>query len=179
MDRVHLIKKKICLLGAFAVGKTSLVQRFVHNRFDEKYLTTIGVKVSEKVLPPLENAAAGGKVQHAFVIWDIAGLEKFDKVAVHYFRGAAGALAVADLTRPETIDDLHGFCDKFMQVNPGARLQVIGNKADIFEADKSVTARLQEAAEAFGTRVTIASAKTGENVEQAFGRLGRSLVKEP
>ena len=97
------IKKKVCLLGSFAVGKTSLVERFVHNRFDEKYLTTIGVKISQKALPPIESKRDRQMIQHTFLIWDIAGLEKFDSVEMSYFRGAAGALVVADLTRPETI----------------------------------------------------------------------------
>ena len=111
------IKKKICLLGSFAVGKTSLVERFVHDRFEDKYLTTVGVKISTKLMPPVESPGSGRFIQHTFLIWDIAGLEKFDRVALNYFRGGAGALAVADLTVPETIDRLHEFCEKFISVS--------------------------------------------------------------
>ena len=100
--KMTAVKKKICLLGSFAVGKTSLIERFVYNRYDEKYLTTIGVKISQKVLAPIDDPQGGRMIQHTFLIWDIAGLEKFDKVVKNYFRGAAGALAVADLTRPES-----------------------------------------------------------------------------
>lgn len=123
-----LLKKKICLLGAFAVGKTSLTDRFVYGRFEEKYLTSVGVKISQKLMPPVQAPSGGRMVQHAFLIWDIAGLEKFDHVADNYFRGAAGALAVADLTRPETIDDLKRFATRFRFVNPEAKLILVGNK---------------------------------------------------
>ena len=118
MDKTTAVKKKVCLLGSFAVGKTSLSERFVYNRFDEKYLTTIGVKISQKILPPFQDPRSGQFIQHNFLIWDIAGLGKFGKVALNYFRGAAGALTVADLTRPETIGDLSEFCKKFRSVCP-------------------------------------------------------------
>lgn len=176
MDKATVIKKKICLLGSFAVGKTSLVERFVHNRFDERYLTTIGVKISQKLLPPSAEIASGSLIQHTFLIWDIAGLEKFDSVNMHYFRGAAGALAVADLTRPDTISDLYGLCQKFQQVNPQALFQVIGNKADLFEDDSKVGSELLKVATTYSGQVSITSAKTGENVEKAFLSLSHRMV---
>ena len=88
MDKAITIKKKICLLGSFAVGKTSLIDRFVNNQFEEKYLTTIGVKISQKILPPVQDEQRQRNIQHTFLIWDIAGLEKFDHVTDNYLRGA-------------------------------------------------------------------------------------------
>ena len=126
------VKKKICLLGSFAVGKTSLIERFVYDRFDEKYLTTIGVKISQKALPPIEEPNRSRMIQHTFLIWDIAGLEKFDNVVNNYFRGAAGALFVADLTRAETIEHLEHLYERFFAFNPDAVVIVLGNKLDIF-----------------------------------------------
>ena len=178
MDKATVLKKKICLIGSFAVGKTSLVERFVNNRFDEKYLTTIGVKVSEKLLPPLHVSRTGESVQHTFLIWDIAGLEKFDRVSTHYFRGAAGALAVADLTRSGTITDLYPLCEKFKEVNPEACLHVIGNKADLIDDVSSVGAELESVAVSFASQLNITSAKTGENVEKAFMSLSHRFVEE-
>ena len=169
------VKKKICLLGAFAVGKTSLFERFVNNRFDEKYLTTIGVKVSQKILPPIQKQQDGQMIQHTFLIWDIAGLDKFDRVALNYFRGAAGALAVADLTRPETIDDLNAYCQKFLSVNPCATVVVLGNKRDIFQRDTKTLQNLQKTAAAYSTESILTSAKTGEQVENAFLLLSKKL----
>ena len=76
MEKVTPIKKKICLLGSFAAGKTSLTARFVHDRFDEKYLITIGVKISEKTMPPLELTEHGKFIQHTFLLWDIARMRQ-------------------------------------------------------------------------------------------------------
>src|SRR5512147_1281675 len=91
-----VIQKKVCLLGDFAVGKTSLVRRYVEGRFDDKYLSTIGVKISRKTL-----ARSTGTLN--LLIWDLAGSDEFNTIAPSYLRGAAGALIVCDLTRPETL----------------------------------------------------------------------------
>ena len=169
------IKKKICLLGSFAVGKTSLIQRFVYDRFDEKYLTTMGVKISQKVLPPIQDPLSGKMIQHIFLIWDIAGLAKFDSVAKNYFRGAAGALAVADLTRRETIGHITELCDKFKSVNPNAFLVVLGNKMDIFKEDQKALSELKTKAADYATDLILTSAKTGEHVEKAFLNLSQKI----
>ena len=170
-----LVKKKICLLGAFAVGKTSLTERFVYGRFEEKYLTTVGVKISQKMVPPIQAPGGGRTVQHVLLIWDIAGLEKFDHVTDNYFRGAAGALAVADLTRPETIEDLKRFSTRFRSVNPGAKLVLIGNKLDLFDDDRGTLARLEKLAREYATGFILTSAKSGARVEEAFLELSRKI----
>jgi small GTP-binding protein len=169
------IKKKICLLGSFAVGKTSLVERFVYDRFDEKYLTTMGVKISQKVLPPFQDLSSGKMIQHTFLIWDIAGLAKFDNAVMNYFRGASGALAVADLTRRETIGHISELCDKFKTVNPNAVLVVLGNKMDIFIDDQKALSELNTKAADYDTDSILTSAKTGEHVEQAFLDLSHKI----
>jgi small GTP-binding protein len=165
------LKKKICLIGAFAVGKTSLVERFVHNRFDEKYLTTIGVKVSQKILAPLKDPQTGQTIQHTLIIWDIAGLGKFDRVARNYFRGASAALAVADLTRPETIGRLKEYCENFRTVCPQAPVVVLGNKFDLFDDNAKTLSQLKGLAEHYSIESLLTSAKTGQMVEQAFQKL--------
>jgi small GTP-binding protein len=175
MEETSLIKKKICLLGAFAVGKTSLVERFVYNRFDDKYLTTIGVRVSQKILPPIRNPKSGVKTQYNLLIWDIERIEKFDSVVRNYYRGAAGALAVADITRPETIFALQKIADKFCTVTPKAQLLIVGNKLDIFEQDKKTLTLLKKTASQFSTEYLLTSAKTSERVEEAFRRLAERI----
>jgi small GTP-binding protein len=169
------IKKKICLIGSFAVGKTSLIQRYVYDRFDEKYLTTIGVKVSQKALPPIKGPNGGQMIQHTFLIWDIAGLEKFDRVVTNYFRGASGALIVADLTRPETVEDIGELYDRFCAISPGAAVIVLGNKLDMFKEDKPTLSALKAKAGEFKTEMMLTSAKTGEGVEQAFMGLSQKI----
>ena len=172
-----LLKKKICLLGSFAVGKTSLIERFVYDRFDEKYLTTIGVKISQKIMPPVQDPESGEMFQHLFLIWDIAGLDKFDRVTRSYLRGASGAIAVADLTRPDTIDGLTVTCDEFLSVNPDAKLFIVGNKLDIFEDNQKTVSELRKTAESFSTHYLATSAKTGEQVENAFLKLSALIGK--
>ncbi len=170
-----VIKKKICLLGSFAVGKTSLVERFVYERFEDKYLTTLGVKISQKLLPPVQDAISGSRVRHAFLIWDIASSERFDQVARNYYRGAAGAIAVADLTRPGTIQEMLGICGNFRTVCPRAHVLVLGNKLDVFDDDQQTLSVLKQAATRLASDVLLTSAKTGHNVEEAFVRLSKQL----
>jgi small GTP-binding protein len=172
-----ILKHKICLLGAFAVGKTSLVQRFVNDRFSEKYLTTVGVSVSQKLMPPLHGLKSGDPVQHSFLIWDIAGLEKFDPMVMNYFRGASGALAVGDLTRPETIDDLATISDQFLSVNSNAALVTIANKCDLMENQAEAIPVFKKLAVDFESELVLTSAKTGARVETAFERLSREIER--
>jgi small GTP-binding protein len=170
-----IIKRKICLLGTFAVGKTSLVQRLVNDRFSDSYLTTVGVSVSQKLMPPVHCEKTGSTVQHTFLIWDIAGLEKFDPVVLNYFRGASGALAVGDLTRPETVDDLAAIANKFLSVSPQAALVTIGNKLDLLPARPDTLSAFQQLAADFGSELLLTSAKTGERVEDAFHLLSKKI----
>ena len=92
-----MIQKKICILGAFATGKTSLVAQFVHRIFSEKYQTTVGVKIDKKIVK-LENQDIN------FIIWDIHGEDDFQEVRTSYLRGTSGYLLVVDGTRKNTLD---------------------------------------------------------------------------
>ena len=92
-----MIRKKICVLGAFAVGKTSLVARFVESIFSEKYLTTVGVKISRKVLQV-------GNQEWQLMLWDLAGEDEFLQLRPSYLRGSSGYLLVVDGTRRTTLD---------------------------------------------------------------------------
>jgi len=169
-------KKKICLLGAFAVGKTSLIQRFVNDRFGDKYLTTIGVDISQKLLAPFDSGN-GRMCQYHLLIWDIAGMDRFDKVVESYYRGAAGALAVADLTRENTASDLTRICRNFRTVCPTVGILFIGNKADLHPLKGPVSAVLEQVAESFGGQCRVTSAKTGAGVAEAFQLLAETLEK--
>ena len=108
------VQKKICLLGDFSVGKTSLINRFVYDRFDERYLSTIGVKVTRKELAPRQ-----GRPAH-LLIWDMAGSEDFSGVRNNYLQGASGALLVCDLTRANTLDSLTNYTRPLRQTSPKA-----------------------------------------------------------
>ena len=156
------------MLGSFGVGKTSLVERFVYDRFDDKYLSTLGVKVSQKLLPPVSHPRDDHPKQFMFLLWDIASVDKFNSVTKNYYRGAAGALVVADLTRPETTNNLNDYCEKFLTLNPKGKLIILGNKDDLVAEDEPTRDILKETATSFSTDFLLSSAKSGKNVEESF-----------
>ncbi len=167
--------KKVCLLGDFAVGKTSLVRRFVYDLFDDKYLSTIGVKVSRKVIVlPRQNDI----VELTLMLWDLTGSEEFNTVRISYLRGATGAILVCDLTRPATLDVMPAYLAELRHVNPTAAFVLAANKADLVERHELTEAQVAQRAADLGIPYFITSAKTGANVELAFRCLGRLLIGE-
>ena len=166
-------QKKVCLLGDFAVGKTSLVRRFVHDLFSEKYMTTVGVKVSlKKVAVPHDGEA----VELTMMLWDLAGSEEFDRVRASYLRGASGAVLVCDLTRPESLASLSQYANQLLSLNPGARLVVAANKLDLNDQRRLSFAEVEEAAGKLNAPHYLTSAKAGTDVETFFRHLGRLLI---
>ncbi len=168
------ISKKVCLIGDFAVGKTSLVRRFVYDLFDDKYLSTIGVKVSRKRI--FLNRTGGETVELTMMLWDLAGSEEFTQVRASYLRGAAGALLVCDLTRPETLDSLGTYAQDLWSVNHAARVVLAANKQDLVAEREIEAEHLQAVAAELGAFVCLTSAKTGHGVEEAFHHLGDLLI---
>jgi hypothetical protein len=163
-----MIQKKICLLGASAVGKTSLIRRFVHGIFSEKYLTTIGVKVDKK------SVTVDGRALD-LLVWDIYGEDRFQTVATRYLRGAAGYLLVADGTRRKTLDEafaLHHRAQDALGVVPCLLLL---NKVDL-ESAWTIDAGQQDTLREQGWTILRTSAKTGTRVDKAFHELATRLV---
>ncbi|RLT39360.1 MAG: GTP-binding protein [Chloroflexi bacterium] len=171
---MRTVSKKVCLLGDFAVGKTSLARRFVYDLFDDKYISTIGVKVSRKtVAVPMQDGAV---VELTMMLWDLAGSEDFSQMRGSYMRGSAGAILVCDLTRPESLLSLEGYLADLRQVTPEATIILVANKSDSPEQRLLLT-RVEEAAAALGATCFVTSARTGQNVEEMFRHLGRVLVE--
>jgi small GTP-binding protein len=165
------IQKKICMLGAFAVGKTSLVRRYVEGNFDDKYLSTIGVKISRRPVA-LEKSTVN------LILWDLAGSEEYSGVQASYLQGAAGGIVVCDLTRSETLASWEEYTRALRQINPAVRIVLAANKADLVDARAMAEDDLRRAAAACGDTAgyVFSSAKTGENVEELFRRLAAQLV---
>ncbi len=157
-----MIRKKILLLGDFSVGKTSLVRRYIDGTFDDKYLTTIGVKISKKVL-----TVEG--VECELLIWDVEGSTPSKKISLGYYRGASGAIFVTDVTRRETLDNLQEHKEIFLAENPGAQYVTAYNKADML----SDIARERMAV---GEDIFLTSAKEDENVEKLFVELVKKML---
>jgi small GTP-binding protein len=163
-----MIQKKVCMLGATGVGKTSLVSRFVTSVFSEKYLTTVGVKVDKKTL-----SVDGGDV--TLLLWDIYGQDEFQTVRSSYLRGASGYLLVADGTRQLTLDTARQLQTTAEQVMGRVPFLLVLNKSDLageWRVDDKALWRLAES----GWSVVKTSAKTGDGVEDAFLKLTKKLV---
>jgi small GTP-binding protein len=165
-----VIQKKICMLGDFAVGKTSLVRRFVEGRFDDRYLSTIGVKISRRAVELSQYPSIH------LLVWDLAGSEEFTGLQTSYLQGASGALLVCDLTRAATCDTLESYAGRLRQVNARVMMIIAGNKADMVEQRVVSDEQLAKLAGKLGATSFLTSAKTGDGVEQAFQSLTRSIL---
>jgi small GTP-binding protein len=162
-----MIQKKICMLGAFAVGKTSMVSRFVSSIFSEKYLSTVGVKIDKKPM------SLDG-VDLTLVLWDIYGQDAFQTVQQSYLRGASGYLLVVDGTRLETFQVARDLQKTAASVGAAPFVLAL-NKSDLNHDWKVDERALWEVAEA-GWPIVKTSAKTGAGVEEAFERLTRAML---
>ncbi len=172
-SKLITISKKVCLLGDFAVGKTSLVRRFVYNRFDDQYLSTIGVKVSRKTMVvPRENDI----VELTIMLWDLAGSQEFDNVRASYLRGVAGAVLVCDLGRGKTIDGLPTYVEELYKINPNAHITITGNKVDLIAPPQLEVAHVEQMATRLNLPFFLTSAKLDTGVEDLFRQLGKLLV---
>lgn len=163
-----MIQKKICMLGAFAVGKTSLVQRFVHSLYSDKYHTTVGVKIDKKALKAADTDVT-------LMLWDLAGEDDFQSLRTSYLRGGSGYLLVVDGTRHATLDTALGLHKIAQEVMGNVPFTLVVNKADLVDQWEIDTALVDKLA-AEGWDVLPTSAKSGEGVEDAFTRLATRMV---
>lgn len=164
-----MIQKKVCLLGATGVGKTSLVKQFVEGIFSEKYLTSIGVKVDKKIVDLLSE-------QIQLMIWDIEGIDRYCGFQPKYLRGASAYIIVTDQTRSQSLIEgmeIHHLCREVTDVP--ALLAI--NKSDLDVAWHWNESELNGFSKEFENCFTT-SAKTGEQVEQMFEFLADLLSKE-
>ena len=162
------MQKKICMLGGSAVGKTSLVGRFVNGIYRDKYLTTVGVKTDKK---PMNIAGQGLDI----MLWDIEGDDEFQRLTLKYLRGASGYLLVADGTRRPTLDQVLKL-QQTVQEELGELPFVLAlNKVDLKDEwliKDDIVSPLRDN----GWRILETSAKTGQGVEEAFESLARSML---
>lgn len=162
------IARKICMLGDFGVGKTSLVARYVRNTFSEKYLTTVGVKVDSRVV-----VLANG-VDLKLVIWDIAGKAALDSVNRNYLRGASGLILVADGTREASLRAALNLAMQARDVVADPACVLFVNKLDLvdrWEVAPAVLAEIRRSVAVFET-----SALSGDGVQAGFDELARVLA---
>lgn len=172
---MSIISKKICLVGDFGVGKTSLIRRFVDRQFSDQYLSTVGVKISRKTVEVLAEKQA---VQ--LLIWDLEGHTKFKGIAPTYLKGGSGAVIVADVTRTETIERIPEHIKLFLSVNPKSSLVVALNKSDLIDEEKfaKLLQMVQLQCEDKVVTVYPSSAKTGLSVDKIFLELALNSIQQ-
>ena len=167
--------KKICLIGDPAVGKTSLIRRFVLDAFDDTYLTTIGAKVTKKAMT-LEIPDRSLHINLSLMIWDVTGQKEYKQFHEMYLTGMEGVLAVADLTRNNTFNSLTAAISLANRTKAEVPMIFLLNKCDLAEPSDLDLKEVRKLASQMGIPVLATSAKTGTNVELAFEKLGRMVV---
>jgi small GTP-binding protein len=161
-----MIAKKVLLVGSFGVGKTSLIRRFVTNEFSEDYISTIGVRVSTKIIT-LQNQ------EIKLLIWDVAGTNGDEKIPKAYFLGSSAALYVFDVSREETYKNIEERIANVLQLSGLKKLTIVGNKKDLLSTEELAAVK-----EAINIPIDfITSAKEDENVEEAFQLLASVAIK--
>jgi small GTP-binding protein len=162
-----MILMKVCLLGSFAAGKTSLATRFTESMFSDRYHTTVGVRIHKK-----EVNLDG--VELKIVVWDLAGEDELVKLRVAYLRGSSGYVLVVDATRPETIHvalRLQATAEEAIGAVPCI---LVVNKLDL--VDEAATQKIRAELDGKGLDLWWTSAKTGHGVEQAFLALAKKMI---
>ncbi len=166
-------KLKILLTGAAAVGKTSLVHRFIKQRFQANYKLTVGVDILTKDVEFRQGEIA------TLSIWDIGGQQRFEFIRSTFYKGAAGALLVFDLTREQTYTETRKWLTEIRQFSSESiPFVLIGNKADLVQ-DVGTVIDSNEArafAENEGSIYIETSAKSGVNVDDSFTELTRRII---
>jgi small GTP-binding protein len=176
-----VIAQKICLVGDFNVGKTSLIRQFVDRQFSDQYLTTVGVKISRKLVSLSSQAhqlSAETQQQLQLIVWDIEGSTKFKTIAPNYLQGAKGAVIVGDVTRQSTIQSLQSHIHLFNSINPKSVLVIALNKIDLIKdiENEEILNYLSQKLSINKDLIKLTSAKTGKGVDEIFHDLTLQIL---
>ena len=170
MEPKYIIK--ICLLGEANVGKTSLVYRFIENKFRENYKSTLGVNLLKKDMEIEQYGDVSAQ------IWDLGGQESFKSLRKLYLEGANGALLVYDMTSKKTFEKLDDWVQDFRDARVEAPIILLGNKSDLKKQIKITESDSKEYANSNNLGMIITSAKTGQNVEESFIKLTKRILDQ-
>jgi small GTP-binding protein len=175
MGEPYSLKVKICIIGDSHVGKTSLIRRYVMDIFDDKYITTLGTKVSKKQIKIKKN---NQEVDLTLSIWDVLGQEEFSKIQTMAFKGSRGAIVVCDITRNETLTHSHDWVKKIREVNGDIPIVLLANKADLTSNYAFDENELVQSSQHLKVPFYKTSAKFGDNVIKTFYTLGTLIASD-
>lgn len=163
------------MVGDPAVGKTSLIRKFVYDMFDDKYLVTLGAKVTKKVIKiPIKSKNFEVKL----MIWDIAGQKTFGEIRSAYYRGSEGAILICDVTDKDTLNNLNSGVTSIFKITKKIPIIFLANKIDLKDKIQFGRKELEKNASYYKSPFLFTSAKTGENVEKAFQTIGKVLLDD-
>jgi small GTP-binding protein len=167
------LKAKVCLVGDVAVGKTSLIKRFVQDQFDDRYIATVGTKVTKKTV---DVTWRGAPASLDLMVWDIMGEKGFRALLRDaYFEGSQGVIAVCDLTRKDTFYDLNNWVQMIRKQVGNVPIVFLGNKADLTERLVVSQEELGRMGAIHSAAHFVSSAKTGAGVDEAFQALATAI----
>jgi small GTP-binding protein len=180
LDVRGVLKAKICLVGEAAVGKTSLIRRYVEDSFDDRYISTLGSKVSLKKIWLTSRNDPTKNVEVQLSLWDLLGERSYlDTLHREYLKGAQGLIAVCDVTRYSTFEALDQWIPAAFRIAGQVPLAVVVNKMDLKDQVMCLydEHEPQDKAERYGGFALWASAKTGKNVNPIFGQISLAVVR--
>lgn len=164
-----MLQKKVCMVGAFATGKTSLISRYVNGIYSDKYQTTVGVKIDKKIVNFNEESIN-------IILWDIYGEDEFQNVKMSYLRGSSGYILVLDGTRRETLNTAINLQEKIKSTLGDIPFVAIINKSDLYQEweinDDDISRLIQK-----NWTIIKGSAKTGLGVEDCFNELSKKIME--
>lgn len=180
MVNIKNMKKKVCLLGDAAVGKTSLIKRYVFDEFDDKYITTLGAKITKKdiQLNYSDNLRNPMYVNITLTIWDILGQKDESSLRVQpmYYKGANGALVICDITRKDTFESIPKWIKSFFNVVQMVPVVILGNKIDLYKDAEVFYDDLEDYVNTFQFPLYLTSAKINSEIEKAFHKLATLMI---
>jgi len=164
-----MLQKKICMLGSFAVGKTSLVRRYVDSIFSENYVTTIGVKIDKKVV-------STGQSDLSLILWDVYGEDNYQSVLPSYLRGMAAYILVIDPSRPATFESAKNLHDLVLTTMGPKPFVLVLNKSDI-KSQWQINEDIYTELSALAMATVETSAKTDTGVDAIFQTIATAFVQ--